>query len=340
MDLTDYVELQYDKLYYGSLDVGSPAQTVSIDIDTGSADLWVTARRCYSCSPQKARYDSDESSSANHTYMPFSEHYAQGYVSGELVQDVVAIGPLRVDQQHFGAVTYASDHYYDDPIDGILGLAFSTVGSSGKPTFFENVLKTGQVSNPVFSIHLTRMVEDGSQLCFGCYDSSKTTGSPIWLPVISKTYWTVSMEGISADGQQSILATTGDGVLPAAIDTGTSLIVIPNDMAVAFYATIPHSQDLSNTFAPGYFSYPCNSSLNISLTLGGYTFGMQTIDFNLGQLDESGEDCLGGIVGAPEGLDQNSAIIGDAFLKSWYSSYDYAGLRVGLAPSINNQGSL
>lgn len=36
------------------------------------------------------------------------------------------------------------------------------------------------------------------QLCLGCQDSSKYSGSINWLPVISQTYWSVSMTGMSA----------------------------------------------------------------------------------------------------------------------------------------------
>jgi hypothetical protein len=41
MALTDYILGNLDVLYYGPLDIGSPAQGMMIDIDTGSADLWV-----------------------------------------------------------------------------------------------------------------------------------------------------------------------------------------------------------------------------------------------------------------------------------------------------------
>lgn len=47
--------------------------------------------------------------------------------------------------------------------------------------------------------------------------------------------------------------------------------------------------------------------------------------------------CVGGILGMGDSFPADLAIVGDEFLKSWYSVYDYShGARVGLAPSVNN----
>ena len=39
--LTDYVHANMDYLYYANLQIGTPPQALTVDIDTGSADLWV-----------------------------------------------------------------------------------------------------------------------------------------------------------------------------------------------------------------------------------------------------------------------------------------------------------
>ncbi|KAG1767034.1 hypothetical protein EV702DRAFT_1148044 [Suillus placidus] len=60
-------------------------------------------------------------------------------------------------------------------------------------------------------------------------------------------------------------------------------------------------------------------------------------DFNLGQDGNGSKNCIGGIVGMDDTFMEGFAIIGDEFLKSWYSVYDYShGARVGFAPSVNN----
>ena len=72
MPLTDHFDRNLDLLYYGEVRIGTPAQSLTVQVDTGSADLWVPAD-CPKCAgtqfkPERSRtYQGREGT--------FEEHY-------------------------------------------------------------------------------------------------------------------------------------------------------------------------------------------------------------------------------------------------------------------------
>ncbi|OBZ70691.1 Aspartic protease [Grifola frondosa] len=273
---------------------------------------------------------------AQHTKVPARSSpslTAPGDVSGSLAQDTVSIGSLTVEQQAFGAVRSESTDFQDEPNSGLLGLAFGSIATSKKPTFFENLLAQKKLTSSIFSVHLTRNGKTGSQLCFGCYDATKALGTStvIWNPLLSRTYWSISMDGLSNPLPRIHLMLNR-----TAIDTGTTLIYVPDDVAAQFYGLIPGSQSAMQ-YGAGFYTFPCAGPPIVSLSFNGNPFSVHQSDFNLGRTSADSEDCVGGILAMGSGFPSNLAIIGDEFLKSWYSVYDYGGDRVGFAPSINNE---
>ncbi|KAG2150906.1 aspartic peptidase domain-containing protein [Suillus clintonianus] len=327
--LTDAIQGKID-IYYGPLGFGKKSQQLSVTIDTASGDLWIPVG-CINC--DNLQYNAAASSTYRNTGNAFKVNYGQdgtGYAEGTLAYDTISMGGLKVNNQYFGAVTDVSSNFNVVPISGRLGLSFSSIAMSGKPTFFENLIMQERVEAPFFSLHLTRGRASGSEITLGGYDMSKAAGSLTWVSVISKTYWTVHFDGVVVDGNY----VSGD--IDAAIDAASSFIHVPQALASSIYANIPGAGPAAN-YDSNFFSFPCDSNLTISLSLGGHDFGLSMRDFNLGQDGDGSKYCIGGIVGMDDTFTQGFAIIGNEFLKSWYSVYDYShGARVGFAPSINN----
>ncbi|KAJ8473786.1 hypothetical protein ONZ51_g7647 [Trametes cubensis] len=315
MPLTDEISGSLDILYYGPMHFGTNQTKMQIDVDTGSADLWVPVQ-CRNCVQEQ--YDTGQSS----TYVPSKSKckitYGVGQVAGTLAQDSVSVGPVGVNNQTFCAIHKVSEDLNEEPNSGLLGLAFGSIAQSGKPTFFENLLAEKKLSSSIFSVHLTRLSERGSEVCFGCFDPTRAT------------YWSIAMDGLSVNGTQSPPAN-----LTAAVDTGTSLIYLPTDVATDFYGMIPGSA-AAVQYGAGFYTFPCDTPFSVSLVLGGQAYSVHPADFNLGRTDDDSSDCVGGILALGNGFPPDLAIIGDEFLKSWYSVFDYSG-RVGFAPSVNNK---
>lgn len=109
-----------------------------------------------------------------------------GKVSGAVVQDTVSLASLTVANQGFVAVHAESKDFRALPGNGLIGMAFGSIAASKVPTFFENLLSEHKLSAAIFSVHLARGQEDGSEMCVGCYDLTKTTGPVRWLPLVSR----------------------------------------------------------------------------------------------------------------------------------------------------------
>ncbi|EJD02800.1 acid protease [Fomitiporia mediterranea MF3/22] len=325
--LRDFMSGPIDIMYFGTLDIGTPPQTLPFDIDTGSADLWVTSG-CSGCFSDE--YDPSASSTYQDQGEDFSIAYGTGEVSGRLGMDTVSLAGLKYTNQTFGVANVESHDFDGLPISGIMGTAFGSISTSGSPTVFENLMATGQVLAPFFSVHMARASRTGSEVCWGCFDMSKAKGAMTWVPVESQTYWTVGLRGVSVNDK--LIQTD----IYAAIDTGTSLIYVPSAFAENLYNLIPGAKQ-SEQFGPGIYTFPCSTDLEISLNFGGTNFAINTRDFNLGKTSSNSTDCVGGILAPGDSFPDDLAIVGDEFLKSWYTVYDYSnGARVGFAPSINN----
>lgn len=130
----------------------------------------------------------------------------------------------------------------------------------------------------------------------------------------------------------------------AAIDTGTTLVYVPSSIAAAIYAAIPgamlDAQDSGNGVS--YYQYPCTSTTPVAFTFAGSTnqYTINPKDFNLGRQSMASTNCIGAIIGmdVQDANGQNFAIVGDTFIKSWYSVFSYNAINgkpaVGFAKNV------
>jgi cathepsin D len=85
----------------------------------------------------------------------------------------------------------------------------------------------------------------------------------------------------------------------------------------------------SASVGDGYYTYPCNSPPNVSITFGGKKFAISANTFSLGRVSSGSSQCVGGIVGEDIGAD--FWIVGDVFMRNVYTKFDFGNSEVAFA---------
>lgn len=153
------IDAEVDIAYVTPVTIGTPPQTLNLDFDTGSSDLWVFSSHTppSQMSGQKI-YAPNKSSTAkqlaDHTW---SITYGDGSASkGIVYTDNFTVGGLTVESQAVQCAQQVSTSFTSETrLDGLLGLGFSTlntVSPKSQLTFFDNA-KTG-LDSPVFVVDL------------------------------------------------------------------------------------------------------------------------------------------------------------------------------------------
>ena len=92
----------YEAVYTVPISVGTPPQTLSIQVDTGSSDLWIAASSCSSQPCKQTNGEVYNPSAATQTGKSFTITYVEGQVSGPIVWDTVRLGGYEINSQALG----------------------------------------------------------------------------------------------------------------------------------------------------------------------------------------------------------------------------------------------
>lgn len=331
--LTNFMDAQY----YGPIGLGTPPQEFNVIFDTGSSNLWVPSSNCRSiaCFFHK-KYDSSLSSTYSKNGTAFKIRYGSGPVEGYISKDTLTVGSMNIEEQLFGETTQEPGLVFAfGRFDGIFGLGYHEIAVNGVQPPFYNMMEHGLISEKLFSVWLGKQGETlGGELIFGAVDPSRFTGDIHWIPVTRKGYWEVHLESASFvyDNENNKNQEWKANPCRAAIDTGTSLIAMPADEAEALHANINGAKKSpqGNTWI-----IPCDmidSLPDIAFQFNGKQFIIKPEQYVI----KAGGQCLSGFMGmdipAPAGP---IWIIGDIFLRAYYSVYDFGKSRVGLATAVH-----
>ncbi|KAI8060021.1 aspartic peptidase domain-containing protein [Gongronella butleri] len=218
--------------YLLDVNIGTPGQTFTVAMDTGSADLWVPSSQCPASQCPFSRFNSGNSSSFQSSGSSFNIQYGIGSVNGTYAIDTVSVGGINVSNQQFGLATSTADILTNPQSssdgtgksssmqsNGILGLGYpqltaqaSKTGKPYNPVVF-NMVSQNLISQPVFSIYMNSLTADSGEIVFGGVDNTKFTGNLVYLPVVAMSqsaltstgtyyYWMVYGQSIGVTGGQ------------------------------------------------------------------------------------------------------------------------------------------
>ncbi|PPR01067.1 hypothetical protein CVT26_016014 [Gymnopilus dilepis] len=331
----------HDNSFLGSVSVGTPPQTFTIVLDSGSSDFWLASTGCSNCKSNAPVFQSSKSQSFHPSAVANSDisiNYESGAVSGSMGSDSVKMGGFTVASQTFVTVNSVTSNVLQGEISGLMGLAFSTLAVTRATPFWQALLNANQFSSPDMSFWLARANPsstaeevNGGVFTLGGTNSSLFSGDIDFqqFPVNTPSYWLQTLSSVTVNGQTVDVA-TGPSVL-SAIDTGTTLIVGPANDVAAIWEAVPNSSP--SDVSSGFFRYPCSAEVNISLSFGGKTWPIDPRDMNIGQETPRSSFCLGALmtVDGQGASGTPSWIIGDTFLKNVYTVFRASPPSVGFA---------
>ena len=274
-------------------------------------------------------------------------------------------GPLQSTKQTFGvSVTQTDKPFKTLPFDGILGLPPGRGGIAGR--WLDHALtSTGGKGARVFGVYLSNDTALPGSVSFGGVESNyidQGSGAPhsgevTWHPASDSTdSWAVQMVDLAVDGHRlGVCADQPDGLCPAMVDTGSSLLTGPSSKVGALLDRVPldyhcgnlsslpkvdvilrdsHGKDVSYPLMPKdyvvQFQKP-GAGGGPPVTVSSLAAAPappegKTCELGLGKLDIGPSD---------GGSEEGPWILGNTFLRRYYSIYDDDAHRVGLVRALH-----
>ena len=303
------------------------------DVDTGSSNLWLPGGSCHSVACfLHHKYNANKSSSSVPVNETFAIEYGSGSVKGDLVQDVVSVAGLDVQKQVFGASTEEALAFATSRFDGILGLAFRKISVDHVQTVFNNMVAPKLVDKPLFGVWLEHGASgisperNGGEITFGGMDPDHYEGDIKYFPLTSETYWQFELFDLSVGNDTY-------GSSQAIVDTGTSLIAGPSDIVNKI------NTDLGATVTNGegifHNCHVIHDLPNITIKFSpSDSFTLTPEQYVLKETVLGETQCLSGLMGLD--LPENIGplwILGDVFIRAYYTVFDLGNERLGFATS-------
>jgi cathepsin D len=103
-------------------------------------------------------FNAGQSSTFQNESKAFNIQYGTGQAAGSLGQDMIQMAGFSVANQIFAVCDEVTRGLLNNPVSGLMGLAWNTIASSGATPFWQTLANSGTWDSPVMAFHLTRYV--------------------------------------------------------------------------------------------------------------------------------------------------------------------------------------
>ncbi|KAK0655659.1 aspartic peptidase domain-containing protein [Cercophora newfieldiana] len=347
--------------YFATCKLGTPAQDLTLQLDTGSSDIWVpdsSAKVCRDSGFRGCDLGTFNPSKST-TYLTVGQNefdisYVDGSSSkGDYFTDVFEIGGASLSNMTMG-LGIKTDIAY-----GLVGVGYALneaiVGntqetSSAYPNLPVNMMEEGLINTVAYSLWLNDLDASSGSILFGGIDTEKYHGELTRINIYptQKLYTAflvafTSLGAYSPSGSDTL--TSKSFPIPVVLDSGTTLSYLPTDLAMQVWKEVGaiYSSQLQLAVIPcqmqnskGYFSFgfggPNGPLINVTMDeLVLDLTGGQPLTFNNGPY-KGMDACEFGI----QNFTNPPYLLGDTFLRSAYVVYDLVNNQIGIAPTDFN----
>lgn len=354
--------------YYVNASVGTPAQEVQLDIDTGSSDIWMFGVN--SCDQTKylcAGGVFNESSSTSITILSRGtfriQYFTQGSgVIGDYISDNFGIGSQTINNLTMGVASKAVSVN-----TGIMGIGFDTDEAAYASAIahgdtnvqpYANLLDVmksqGLVDSRSYSLYLDDLEAATGSIVFGGYDKAKFQGDLSILDIqpnaqtgnYSEFSVILSSVGVT-DHSGSTVLTTPNMPNIVILDSGTAFTIIPQDLLDEIVSYFGAVNDPTYSYIVrcdlngmgGTLDYQFAGPTGPVISVPFSELAVPLVDFQgdnpVPITDDAGHPICELGLSSPSTPDE-PLLFGDTFLRSAYVVYDLDSLQIGIAQTLFN----
>lgn len=269
----------------------------------------------------------------------FSISYGDSsYAEGTWGYDSISVGNVSLANVSVGVANRTNSSV------GILGIGLSNLENTytgvenvkqkntHKYMNFPMVLKAqGIIEKNAYSLFLNEKEASEGSILFGAVDHSKYSGQLYTVPILNlyrqqglqdPLQLQVTLQGLGTKDDTATNTTTTTPV-PALLDTGTTLVYLPDTML----AMLAYQLDAKWDSGIRYYVSDCSNLNNRQLyfNFGGFNIASELSSYVVGRNNEN--RCILGLL--PGGPD--AAILGDLFMQHAYIVFDLDNFEVSMA---------